>query len=90
MKRTVALLCLLLLLPASWAQAQTAVTLQALDVELWPDYDESAVLVLLTGTLAANTPLPVTVTLPLPEGTDFNVVARITDDNVMTDQGITA
>lgn len=89
MKRTLFLLIALLLFPAAMVQGQTAVTLQSLDVELWPDYDREAVLVLLTGTLAASQPLPVTLTIPLPEGADFNVVARITPDNVMTDQGIT-
>lgn len=89
MKRTLFLLLLLLLLPAPFVQAQTAVTLESLEVELWPDYDETAVLVLLTGTLPANTPLPATITFPLPDGADFNVVARITPDNIMTDQGMT-
>jgi len=89
MKRTLFTLFLLLILPTTIAQAQTAVTLTSLKVELWPDYDKEAVLVLLTGTLPADTPLPATITLPLPDGADFNVVARITPDNVMTDEGIT-
>ncbi|MAT99232.1 MAG: hypothetical protein CL608_18990 [Anaerolineaceae bacterium] len=89
MRRTFLLLCLLLLLPTPFVQAQTAVTLESLEVELWPDYDEEAVLVLLTGTLAPNIPLPATLTLPLPDGADFNVAARITPENVMTDQGMT-
>ena len=89
MKRTLFLLLLLLSLPTTFAQAQTAVTLQTLEVELWPDYDQEAVLVLLTGTLPANVPLPATLTIPLPDEADFNVVARITPDNVMTDQGMT-
>ena len=89
MKRTLFLLLLLLFLPTTLVQAQTAVTLESLEVELWPDYDQQAVLVLLTGTLPANTPVPVTLTVPLPAGADFNVVARITPDDVMTDQGMT-
>lgn len=89
MRRTFLLLLLLLFLPAPFVQAQTAVTLESLEVELWPDYDEAAVLVLLTGTLAPNIPLPATLTLPLPDGADFNVAARITPENVMTDQGMT-
>ncbi len=88
MKRTLFLLLLLLFLPTTFAQAQTAVTLQSLEVELWPDYDQEAVLVLLTGTLLPNTTLPATLTFPLPDGADFNVVARITADDVMTDQGV--
>lgn len=88
MKRTLILLLLLLFLPTTFVQGQTAVTLESLKVELWPDYDQQAVLVLLTGTLPANTPLPVTLTVPLPAGADFNVAARITPDDVMTDQGM--
>ena len=80
---------MLLLLPVGLVQGQTAVTLESLRIELWPDYDREAVLVLLTGTLPASQPLPVTLTIPLPDGADFNVVARITPDDVMTDQGIT-
>ena len=90
MKRTLFLLIALLLFPANMVQGQTAVTLQSLNVELWPDYDREAVLVLLTGTLADGVSLPATLTIPLPENADFNVVARITADNVMSDQGITS
>jgi ribosomal protein S14 len=89
MKRITLLLLLYTLLPTSLTQAQTAVTLQTLEVELWPDYDREAVLVLLTGTLSASTPLPATITIPLPDNADFNVVARITPDDMMTDEGIT-
>lgn len=88
MKRLLFLLFLIFLLPTTLVQAQTAVTLQTLEVELWPDYDREAVLVLLTGTLSANTPLPATITFPLPDNADFNVVARITSDDVMTDEGV--
>lgn len=89
MKRTFFYLLVLLFLPTTLVQAQTAVTLESLEVELWPDYDREAVLVLLTGTLPASTPLPATLSFPLPDGADFNVVARITPENVMTDQGMT-
>lgn len=66
------------------AQAETtAVDLLAID--LWPDYDRPSVLVLLTGTLPAATPLPARLTIPLPAGAELNAVARITSANVMTD-----
>lgn len=89
MKRRLFLLIALLFFPATLVQGQTAVTLQSLNVELWPDYDQQAVLVLLTGTLPASQTLPVTLTVPLPDGADFHVAARITPDNVMTDQDMT-
>jgi hypothetical protein len=88
MKKTLFLLFVLLFLPTTMVQAQTAVTLESLDVEFWPDYDQEAVLVLLTGSLPASAPLPATLTIPLPDGADFNVVARITEANEMTDQGM--
>ena len=88
MKRTLFYLLLLFILPASLVQAQTAVTLESLNVELWPDYDREAVLVLLPGTLPAGTALPVTITVPLPTGADFNVAATIDDTNTMSDQGV--
>ena len=65
-----------LLLAGLPARAQTpADRLEALGVELWPDYDRPAMLVLLTGTLPAEAALPATVTIPLPAGADINAVA---------------
>ncbi len=54
-------------------------------VELWPDYDEPSVLVLLTGILPPDTPLPATVTIPFPETAELNAVARVTADNRLVD-----
>jgi len=54
-----------------------ATTLEQLEVELWPDYDRPAVLVLLTGTLPDDTALPATVTIPIPQSATINAVARI-------------
>lgn len=72
------LLLLLLFMPITPSKAQsTASSIESLTVDLWPDYDRAAVLVLLTGTLSDDTALPATVTVPLPEAADFNVVARI-------------
>lgn len=54
-------------------------------VELWPDYDEPSMLVLLTGILPPDTPLPATVTIPFPETAELNAVARVTSDNRLVD-----
>lgn len=70
--------------PTAVAQTE-AVTVERLAIDLWPDYDSPAVLVLLTGTLASNTPLPATLTMPLPAQAELHAVARITSDNMMTD-----
>ena len=68
------------------AQAQdSSPNLAKLDVELWPDYDQNAVLVLWTGTIDATAPLPATITLPLSSGADVHAVARISDDGQMID-----
>ena len=55
----------------------SATALDSLDVEMWPDYDRPSVLVLLTGSLPANTSLPVTVIIPISEDATINAVARV-------------
>ena len=79
MKRTLFLLCVIVVLThLATALAQNPVTvIDTLGIEIWPDYDRPSVLVLLTGTLPEDTPLPASVTLPLPEGARINAVARI-------------
>lgn len=74
---------------AASAQAQLpATTIDTLILDIWPDYDEPSVLILMTGTLPPDTPLPATVTIPLAVGAEVNAVARITDDNQMLDDVI--
>ncbi len=64
------------------ALAQTEATdIAALGVQLWPDYDRPAMLVLLTGSLPPGTTLPATVTVPIAPDADINAVARFTADN---------
>jgi hypothetical protein len=68
------------------AQAQLPATnIETLILDMWPDYDAPSVLILMTGTLPLDTPLPATVTIPLTSGAEINAVARITDDNQMLD-----
>lgn len=52
-----------------------ATQLDSLAVELWPNYDRPAMLVLLTGTLPQNTPLPAMLTIPIPPGAEIHAVA---------------
>ena len=88
--RNLTVTCVLLIVlltnlpPSMVAQSQVA-GLESLAIELWPEYDRPSVLVLLTGTLPADTPLPATVSLPLPTAAELNAVARISSDNVMSD-----
>jgi hypothetical protein len=81
------LLFLLAMIFSTAGHAQDKVTaIDALVVDLWPDYDRTSVLVLLTGTLSAETKLPATVILPLPETAQLNAVARIdSSDGIMKD-----
>jgi len=66
-----------LILPAAGYTQGKATAIDSLTVELWPDYDRASALVLLTGALPADTKLPATVTLPIPETAQLNAVARI-------------
>ena len=72
------LLIIFVMLPMAPGFAQNPIpVIEALDIEIWPDYDKASVLVLLTGTLAGDTLLPATVSLPLPAAARLNAVARI-------------
>lgn len=71
---------------AQSTQAQLPATnIETLILDIWPDYDDASVLILMTGTLPPDTPLPATVTIPLVAGAEINAVARITDENQMLD-----
>ena len=76
-----------LILPATGHTQGKVTAIESLAVELWPDYDRASVLVLLNGTLPADTTLPATVTLPIPETAQLNAVARIDsrDDQMKDD-----
>jgi hypothetical protein len=80
------LFLLVMILPIAGHTQSKVMAIDALVVDLWPDYDRTSVLILLTGTLSADTKLPATVTLPLPETAQLNAVARIdSSDGIMKD-----
>jgi hypothetical protein len=88
MKRLpIILIIFIMTMPMATGFAQNpARAIDSLSLEFWPDYDKASVLVLLTGTLPADTHFPASVTLPLPEGAQLNAVARIDrSDGVMKD-----
>ncbi len=60
---------------ASAAAQSNAAELGSLAVELWPDYDRPAMLVLLTGTLPEGTPLPATLVIPVPPQAEIHAAA---------------
>lgn len=79
--------CFYLAMLLSWSQlwAQSVTAVDTLSVEIWPDFDEASILVLLTGELSHDTPLPATLTVPLPAAARLNAVARIASDGFMSD-----
>lgn len=59
-----------------------AADLERLQIEFWPDYDQPAVLVLLTGSLPAGHPLPADLAIPVPPEAQINAVAQIDDSGM--------
>jgi hypothetical protein len=55
--------------------AQGSVTLSTVSVEIRPEYDQPAVLVIYHLVLASNVPLPATINLRLPSDAEINAVA---------------
>jgi hypothetical protein len=54
------------LIPLRPAQAQDNIALNALTIELWPEYDKPSMLVILRGTLDPKVTLPTTITVHIP------------------------
>ena len=71
------LILVMLMLPGTGHTQDKITAIDSLAVEIWPDYDRASVLVLLTGTLPADTKLPASITLPIPASAQLNAVARI-------------
>lgn len=74
------LLCALafatLLVPAIPAQAQTGIRLASLHIDLWPEFDQPSMLVILDGVLRPDVALPAAITVRLPSGVESpNAVA---------------
>ena len=67
------------------AQGSTDLDLNLLEVELWPDFDEPSVLVLITGEFPPETQLPITFNWGLPADARVNVAARIDPSDNMID-----
>ena len=59
----------------SWAQ--TATRLERLQIAIWPEYDQPAMLVMYRGWIPIDEPLPSTVTFPIPAAVEVpNAVAK--------------
>jgi hypothetical protein len=69
-----------LYLPAS-VRAQSETRLSALTIELWPEYDQPTMLVILRGTLAPETTLPTSVTVHIPASANGPHAVAVQDAN---------
>jgi hypothetical protein len=84
LKRLIALLATLVLLVPVAASAQTALTLPSAEVDLWPEYDRSDMLVIYHFTLPPSVSLPyeMTVRIPASAGDPNGVAARQPDNSL--------
>lgn len=72
------LVLLVVFLAPSHVQALGDVHISSLSVDIWPEYDQPAVLMIYRIVLAANTTLPANLALRIPSGAQINAVA-VTD-----------
>jgi len=88
LRLTGTLLILALSLGARPAHAQGTIILSTLTIELWPEFDKPATLVILKGTLAASVPLPAQLTLHIPaaSGGPFAVAAADASGKLLNTQ----
>lgn len=89
MRRLQILLALVVILAGFFtgmARAQEPVVVESIEVDLWPEYDTPEMLVFYLVRLEAETDLPATVALPLPEGvTEPHIVAAWYPDGRLDD-----
>lgn len=64
----------------SLASAQTEVTLASVSVQLWPEYDQPSMLVIVDFQVAPDTPLPVDLTFRIPPDAHLIAVASAAAD----------
>jgi hypothetical protein len=76
------LLLVLLIIPFS-VVAQEEISLETLTVQLWPEFDQPAMLVIYDFTLPEDTSLPVEISLRIPLDATLIAVAYAPDDNLL-------
>jgi hypothetical protein len=69
-------LLIIFLVPNS-VQAQSDVHISLLSVDIWPEYDQPAVLMIYRITLASNTTLPANLAVRIPSDAQINAVALV-------------
>jgi len=84
------LLSLVLICAALAAPAVAQDRLERLEVSLWPEFDRPAMLVMMRAWVAADTPLPTTISLPMPAaaGTPSAVAYRAADGSMLVAQNV--
>jgi hypothetical protein len=76
-KQILMLMLLIVFLFPNNVQALGDVQLSSVSVDIWPEYDQPAVLMIYRITLSANTNLPVSLTFRLPSSAQINAVAVV-------------
>lgn len=71
----------------SLAFAQTSVALANVTVQLWPEYDQPSMLVLVDYEVAANTQLPINVTFRIPKDANLVAVATYSTEGTLVNAG---
>ncbi len=83
MKRWLIALVLVITVGAPWirVQAQSALEIERLQVDIWPEYDRTDVLMIYRITIAASSTLPAQVSLRIPKaaGSPYNVAMKDVD-----------
>lgn len=74
------ILGLFLATPLTGRAQGEVITLEQLEVQLWPDFDRPSVLATLMGFLPSGTSGPVTITLPVPDNASVHVVSPLRED----------
>ncbi len=84
MRKSFLLLLLVSLLAfPTFAQAQGAVKVGELSIQLWPEYDHPDMLVMYSFALADGSPLPAEVKVRIPANADLNAVAKLEAGQMM-------
>lgn len=78
------LIALSLLLMPTLAYAQNDLTVSELNIQLWPEYDRSDMLVMYSFTLAEDTPLPAELRVRVPVNAEINAVAKVSGGSMLT------
>lgn len=85
---SLALLVTLIAIPYS-AQAQNKISFESVSVQLWPEYDRPDMLAILNLQLSADTPLPIKITVQVPNSVEKPYVVAVGAlAQVVTDKGI--